>query len=47
MDREAWQVTVYGGRSPKVRHDLVTKQQNKDISSGVFRFIMAKRENKH
>ena len=30
MDREAWQVTVYGGRSPKVRHDLVTKQQNKE-----------------
>ena len=28
MDRAAWKATVHGGRE-RVRHDLVTKQQQK------------------
>ena len=42
---ELWWATVYGVSKESDTTELLNN--NKVISSGVFRFIMAKRENKH
>ena len=44
-DRGAWWATVYG--VSKESDTTERLNNNKVISSGVFRFIIAKRENKH
>ena len=44
-DRGTWRATVYG--VSKESDTTERLNNNKVISSGVFRFIMAKRENKH
>ena len=44
-DRGAWWATVHG--VSKESYTIERLNNNKVISSGVFRFIMAKRENKH